>query len=143
MSMAVLEVDAITEISDIDGNGAILGDDRDALFGLEITHDYQEFGVKGCLVSCGLKLLGRDGQALWLRVSANEHGEPVPARPEWSSWTDPGEGADVEILSDRAPFCSLVPIRPNAQQVVELTRLRGGYVERICNPAGDGGIFLF
>jgi len=118
MSMAVLEVDAITEISDIDGNGAILGDDRDALFGLEITHDYQEFGVKGCLVSCGLKLLGRDGQALWLRVSVNEDGDPVPARPEWSSWTDPGEGADVELLSDRAPFCSLVPIRPNAQQVV-------------------------
>ena len=118
MSVAVLEVDGITEISDIDGNGAILGDDRDALFGLEIAHDHQEFGAKGCLISCGLKLLGRDGQALWLRVAANEHGVPVPARPEWSSWTDPGEGAEVELLSDKAPFCSLVPIRPNAQQVV-------------------------
>lgn len=118
MSLAILEVDAITEFSDMDGNETILGDDRDAIFGLDIIHDHQEFGVKGCLVSCGLKLLGRDGQALWLRASVRDQGEPVPARTDWLSWTDPGEGCDVEILSDRTPFCSLVPIRPNAQQVV-------------------------
>lgn len=94
------------------------GEEDDALFALEVMHDHQVFAAKGCFVSCGLRLVGHDGQPLWLRVSARWDGQPVAARPAWSSWTDPGGDGAVEVLGERQPFCSLVPIRPNAQRII-------------------------
>lgn len=91
------------------------GEEDNAIFSFEVMHDHQVFASKGCFVSCGLRLVGHDGQPLWLRVSVRAGGEAVRARPGWSSWTDPGgEGA----TADDAQFCSLVPIRPNAQRLI-------------------------
>jgi hypothetical protein len=91
------------------------GEEDNAIFSFEVMHDHQVFASKGCFVSCGLRLVGHDGQPLWLRVSVRASGEPVRARPGWSSWTDPGgEG----VASDDTQFCSLVPIRPNAQRLI-------------------------
>jgi hypothetical protein len=118
MSLCALELEVNDGFSLLDSHESPPGDEHDVLFGLEVMHDHQVFGVKGCLLTCGLRLLGRDGEALWLRVSLLSAGKPVAARSEWSSWTDPGEGAAVEILAEHAPFCSLVPIRPNSQRLV-------------------------
>lgn len=104
---------------DISAEGAsFAGEEDDALFAFEVMHDHQVFATKGCFVSCGLRLVGHDGQPLWLRVSAKSDGEPVAVRPAWSSWSDPGGDGAVEVLSDKPQFCSLVPIRPNAQRLV-------------------------
>lgn len=118
MSLCYLELEASEGLFLSDNHDDPFDDERDALFGLDVMHDHQVFGVKGCLLTCGLRLLGRDGEALWLRVSVLSAGKPVAARSEWSSWTDPGDGAAVEILPEHVPFCSLVPIRPNSQRLV-------------------------
>jgi hypothetical protein len=118
MSLASLEIELSSNVSFVDVDGRLTRDDQDALYGFEIMHDHQMFGTKGCLLACGLRLVGRDGQPLWLRVTVLSNGAPVSVRPEWSSWTDPGSGDSVEVLAERSPFCSLVPIRPNAQRLV-------------------------
>ncbi len=91
------------------------GEEDNAIFSFEVMHDHQVFASKGCFVSCGLRLVGHDGQPLWLRVSVRTAGEAVRARPGWSSWTDPGS---ERAASDDLQFCSLVPIRPNAQRLI-------------------------
>ncbi len=113
MSLTGLEVhqsrrmDAVTDLLPTSS-----GED-DAIFGFEVMHDHQVFATKGCYISCGVRLVGHDGQPLWLRVSARWNGQPVAVRPEWSTWTDPsGPGAEG------ASFCSLVPIRPQAQRLI-------------------------
>jgi hypothetical protein len=118
MSLTALEIDFVASGAAAHDEGQWLADERDALFGLEVMHDHLVFGTKGFLLSTGLKLIGRDGQALWLRVSLRSNGAPVAARPEWSSWTDPGDGAAIELLPEHTTFCSLVPIRPNSQRLV-------------------------
>lgn len=119
MSLAALELDSVDGFAVLSTSASVSSyDERDALFGLEVMHDHQVFGCKGCSIACGLRLVGRDGQPLWLRVSVLSHGEPVAVRPEWSTWTDPGNGQPVEVLSSSSPFCSLVPIRANAQRLV-------------------------
>lgn len=118
MSLASLEIEISGNASMLDSDGSVLRDEHDALYGLEVMHDQQVFGTKGCVIACGLRLVGRDGQPLWLRVGVRCHGEPVVVRSEWSSWTDPGTGEALEVLSREVPFCSLVPIRPNAQRLI-------------------------
>jgi hypothetical protein len=118
MSVSALELETLGSVALLDALDTADRDDRDVLFDCEVMHDHQVFGTRGCLLSAGLKLVGRDSQLLWLRVSLRWRGQSVKARPEWSSWTDPGDGSDVEILSNDAPFCSLVPIRPHAQRLV-------------------------
>lgn len=118
MSMSALEVETLGGVSLVDSLDGIERDDRDVLFGCEVMHDHRVFGTRGCLLSAGMKLVGRDSQLLWLRVSLRWKGQPVMARQEWSSWTDPSDGAAVELLSRDTPFCSLVPIRPHAQRLV-------------------------
>lgn len=118
MSLAGLEIELSNNPALIDSEGHLTRDDQDAVYGFEIMHDHQMFGTKGCLLASGLRLIGRDGQPLWLRVTVLWNGAPVTVRPEWSSWTDPGTGESVEVLAERSPFCSLVPIRPNAQRLV-------------------------
>jgi len=122
MSLCALEVESLDGFAlfdgRVDGRDGLAADERDVLFGLDVMHDHHVFGVKGCLVTCGLRLLGRDGEALWLRVSLSSNDKPVAARAEWSTWTDPGAGAAVEILPEVASFCSLVPIRPNSQRLI-------------------------
>jgi hypothetical protein len=118
MSLCALELEANGEFALLDSGLSATSDDHDLLFSLDVMHDHQVFGVKGCLLTCGLKLLGRDGEALWLRVAIHAGGAPVMVRPEWSSWTDPGGAEAVELLPEHAPFCSLVPIRPNSQRLV-------------------------
>ena len=119
MSLTGLEVyqsrrsDALSETV-----AAFSSDEDDALFGFEVMHDHQVFGAKGCFVTCGLRLVGHDGQPLWLRVSVRCDGKGVAVRPEWSSWTDPGRAGEVQVLSEDLAFCSLVPIRPNAQRII-------------------------
>jgi hypothetical protein len=88
----------------------------DALFGFDVLHDQPVFGVKGCSVGCGLRLVGHDGEALWLRVSAFVDGVAVGVRPGWDSWVDVAEEGSVGEAG--MPFCSLVPIRPNAQRLI-------------------------
>lgn len=117
MSVTALELGFVDAVGCADGYEET-AQDSDVLFGLEVMHDHQVFGVKGCLVACGLRLLGRDGEALWLRVSLVHNGTPVAARQDWQSWTDPGSGEAVEVLPESSPFCSLVPIRPNSQRLV-------------------------
>ena len=119
MSLAALEVTALRaeEMSEVE----VLGGEReeDALFGFEVLHDHEVFGAKGCYVTCGARLVGHDGQALWLRVGVRWNGVPVAVRPEWNSWSDPGgELAASAEVSEAPAFCSLVPIRPNAQRLV-------------------------
>jgi hypothetical protein len=119
MSLAALEVSAlrVEEMSEVE----LLGADReeDAIFGFEVLHDHEVFGAKGCYITCGARLVGHDGQALWLRVGVRWNGIPVSVRPEWSSWSDPGGlGNALTEISEAAVFCSLVPIRPNAQRLV-------------------------
>lgn len=117
-SLTGLEVHHSRRVDISGDSAAIAGEEDDAIFAFEVMHDHQVFATKGCFVSCGLRLVGHDGQPLWLRVSVKAAGETVAARPAWSSWTDPeGDGA-VEVLSDKPQFCSLVPIRPNAQRLV-------------------------
>lgn len=118
MSLAALEIEISGNSSMLDSDGAVSRDEHDALYGLEVMHDQQVFGTKGCVLACGLRLVGRDGQPLWLRVEVKCHGEAVVVRSAWSSWTDPGSGEEVEVLSQEMPFCSLVPIRPNAQRLI-------------------------
>jgi len=118
MSLYAVEVASIDGYSGGEEYDTPAGHERDMLFSLDVMHDHQVFGVKGCLLTSGVCLLGRDGEALWLRVSLLSNGKPVMARPEWSSWTDPGGGAPVELLPESTPFCSLVPIRPNSQRLV-------------------------
>jgi hypothetical protein len=118
MSLAGLEVDQITKGISTDGYLEPTFDEEDAIFGFEVLHDHQVFGTKGCFVLCGLRLVGHDGQPLWLRVSARWNGRPVPARADWSSWTDPGGSEIYEVLPEQNEFCSLVPIRPQAQRLV-------------------------
>jgi hypothetical protein len=123
MSLFALEVEVGDEYSLLESGSPVLNDDRDLIYGLDVLHDHQVFGVKGCLLTCGLRLLGRDGEALWLRVSLLNDGKPVMARPDWSSWTDPGGagfvgGEAVQVLPEIAQFCSLVPIRPNSQRLI-------------------------
>lgn len=117
MSLASLELESLLEGHLLETNHIHPRDDQEVLYGVEVLHDHQMFGTKGCLVSAGLRLVGRDGQLLWLRVSVSCQGRAVPARPEWSTWSDPSGEVD-EIITDAAAFCSLVPIRPNAQRVV-------------------------
>jgi hypothetical protein len=118
MSLAGLEVDLLRRGTGYDDGAVAFSDEEDALFGFEVLHDNQVFGAKGCFVTCGLRLVGHDSQPLWLRVSVRWNGEAVAVRPEWGSWTDPGNGASIEVVSERSPFCSLVPIRPQAQRLV-------------------------
>lgn len=118
MSLASLEIEISGNAAMLDSDGSLLRDEHDALYGLEVMHDQQVFGTKGCVLACGLRLVGRDGQPLWLRVGVRCHGEPVVVRSDWSSWTDPGSGEDLEILAREVPFCSLVPVRPNAQRLI-------------------------
>jgi hypothetical protein len=123
MSLFALDVEVGGEYSLLESGAPVLNDDGDLLYGMDVLHDHQVFGVKGCLLTCGLRLLGRDGEALWLRVSLLNDGNPVMARSDWSSWTDPGgagfSGADgVQLLPELSPFCSLVPIRPNSQRLI-------------------------
>ncbi len=118
MSLAGLEIDSLRRGEGVEGAAVAFSDEEDALFGFEVLHDNQVFGAKGCFVTCGLRLVGHDSQPLWLRVSVRWNGRPVAVRPEWASWTDPGGTASIEIVSESAPFCSLVPIRPHAQRLV-------------------------
>ena len=118
MSLAGLEVDQISKGLQSEGFLEPSFDEADALFGFEVLHDHQVFGTKGCFVMCGLRLVGHDGQPLWLRVSLRWNGRTVSCRPDWSSWTDPGGSEACEVISAEAQFCSLVPIRPNAQRIV-------------------------
>jgi hypothetical protein len=118
MSLAGLEVDQISKGMSPDGYLDPSSDEEDALFGFEVLHDHQVFGTKGCFVMCGLRLVGHDGQPLWLRVSASWNGRPVPARPDWATWTDPGGSEICEVVPEKTEFCSLVPIRPQAQRLV-------------------------
>jgi hypothetical protein len=69
MSLAGLEVDQISKGLQSEGFLEPSFDEEDALFGFEVLHDHQVFGTKGCFVLCGLRLVGHDGQPLWLRVS--------------------------------------------------------------------------
>jgi hypothetical protein len=118
MSLCALQLESDDDCSPIDVEGAPLNGARDQIFGLDVMHDHQVFGVKGCLLTCGLRLLGRDGEALWLRVALMSDGQPVAARSEWASWTDPGGDGPIELLPEEGIFCSLVPIRPNSQRLV-------------------------
>jgi hypothetical protein len=118
MSLAGLEVDQIAKGIPTDGYLEPTFDEEDALFGFEVLHDHQVFGTKGCFVMCGLRLVGHDGQPLWLRVSARWNGRPVSARADWASWTDPGGSEICEVVPEQTDFCSLVPIRPQAQRLV-------------------------
>lgn len=88
----------------------------DALFGLEVLHDHEVFGVRGCFVCGGLRLIGHDGQALWLRVTAESEGQPVTVRQGWDTWVDVAD--DSNLFGSTAPFAALVPIRPNAQRLI-------------------------
>jgi hypothetical protein len=90
----------------------------DLIFGCEVLHDHVVFGAKGCFVLAGLRLVGHDGEPLWMRVSVEWNGRPVAVRPEWSTWTDPGAVGSLSVVSESAPFCSLVPIRPHAQRLI-------------------------
>jgi len=117
-SLTGLEVSDSRALDGVSDPGPVTGDEDDAVFGFEVMHDHQVFATKGCFVSCGLRLVGHDGQPLWLRVSVRWNGQAVAVRPEWSSWTDPGSESSLEVLSEKAPFCSLVPIRPNAQRII-------------------------
>lgn len=118
MSLYAIDVEALEQYARLEAGVSSVHDERDSLFALDVMHDHQVFGVKGCLLTCGVRLLGRDGEALWLRVSLLSGGEPVMARSEWMSWTDPGGNGAVELLPEHMPFCSLVPIRPNSQRLV-------------------------
>ncbi len=118
MSLAAVDVARVTVDEHSDFGSGDEFQEEDVLFGFEVLHDHQVFGAKGCFVTCGLRLVGHDGQPLWLRVGVKWNGAAVSVRPEWSSWTDPGGSSPVEILSDSPSFCSLVPIRPNAQRLV-------------------------
>jgi hypothetical protein len=118
MSLAGLEVDQMAKGMPTDGYLEPSFDEEDALFGFEVLHDHQVFGTKGCFVTCGLRLVGHDGQPLWLRVSMRWNGRAVSARPDWASWTDPGGNEACEVVPQHAEFCSLVPIRPQAQRLV-------------------------
>ena len=118
MSLAGLEVDQISKGIPSDGYLEPSFDEEDTLFGFEVLHDHQVFGTKGCFVMCGLRLVGHDGQPLWLRVSVKWNGRAVACRPDWSSWTDPGGSEICEVVPEHSHFCSLVPIRPNAQRLV-------------------------
>jgi hypothetical protein len=118
-SLAGIEIDTLTQGFHQDSLIVSDHEEQDALFGFEVLHDNQVFGAKGCFVTCGLRLVGHDGQPLWLRVSVKWNGSPVSVRREWSTWTDPGgSGGAFEVVPDNSPFCSLVPIRPNAQRLV-------------------------
>lgn len=92
--------------------------DSDALFGFQVLHDQQVFGTKGCVVSSGVRLIGRDGQTLWIRAGVECDGHPVAARSEWSSWVDASDDSFIENDAVCPPFASLVPLRPNSQRVV-------------------------
>lgn len=118
MSLAGLEIDAFSQGLVIETGQSFDQEEQDALFGFEVLHDHQVFGAKGCFVTCGLRLVGHDGQPLWLRVSVKYNGSAASVRKEWGSWTDPGGSEVFEVVPDDAPFCSLVPIRPNAQRLV-------------------------
>lgn len=119
MSCAALELEQVSHfLSTFSEEDPFQREEHDALYGFEVMHDHQVFGTKGCLLSCGLRLIGWDGQPLWLRVGVRWKGGSVSVRPEWSSWTDPGSGAPIEVVPQSVPFCSLVPIRPNAQRLI-------------------------
>lgn len=128
-SLLTLELDKAQVYRALDGREIGLDEyerESDAIFGVNLIHDHQLFGVKGFLLGCSLRLYGRDGEALWLRVSLFKDGEPVMVRPNWSTWSDPvGSGggvaataSSVMLLPEEAAFCSLVPIRPNSQRLV-------------------------
>lgn len=117
-SLAGIEMDSLANGASLDLVDRYNHDEQDTLFGFEVLHDNQVFGAKGCFVTCGLRLVGHDGQPLWLRVSVKWNGAPVSVRPEWSTWTDPGGSGMCEVVPDTSPFCSLAPIRPNAQRLV-------------------------
>jgi hypothetical protein len=129
-SLLTYELEQAQVFRDLDGREIGLNQyerESDAIFGVNIIHDHQLFGVKGFLLGCGLRLYGRDGEALWMRVSLFKDGEPVMARPNWSTWSDPvgssggvapGASNSVMLLPEEAAFCSLVPIRPNSQRLV-------------------------
>lgn len=119
MSCAALEIEHASHfLPSLSEDDLFAREEHDALYGFEVMHDHQVFGTKGCLLSCGLRLIGWDGQPLWLRVGVRWKGAPVSVRPEWSSWTDPGSGAPIEVVPQSVPFSSLVPIRPNAQRLI-------------------------
>ena len=118
MSLADLQINLKDTVPVVNADGGLFEDEGDVAFGLDLMHDHQVFGVKGCLLSCGLRLIGRDGQALWLRVSVERDGKEIPVRSQWSSWCDPAGGNDIEVLPAKSSFCSLVPIRPNSQRLV-------------------------
>jgi hypothetical protein len=120
MSLAGLDLHALVAANashNSDGRAGF-SEEEDSLFGFEVVHDQRVFGTKGCFVSGELRLIGHDGQPLWMRVSVLDNGRPISVRSEWSSWTDPGGTEAIEVISDDAPFCSLVPIRPNSQRLV-------------------------
>lgn len=118
MSLTGLEV-AQSRKAELSLDGVSLaGEEDDALFAFEVMHDHQVFATKGCFVSCGLRLIGHDGQLLWLRVSARRNAAPIAVRPEWSTWTDPNMASAAGEGEEHSPFCSLVPIRPQAQRLV-------------------------
>lgn len=118
MSIAGLDVDHLARGGALNDRLESSFDEGDALFGFEVLHDQQVFGAKGCFVQCGLRLIGHDGQSLWLRVSVRWNGSPVAVRSAWGTWMDSAGSGFCEVVPKDAPFCSLVPIRPNAQRLV-------------------------
>ncbi|RIL09360.1 MAG: hypothetical protein DCC75_06680 [Proteobacteria bacterium] len=94
---------------------------EERLFNLEIAHDRVWCGLQGFEVSCGLRLLGRGGQHLWLKAYLKHEGRAVKPADDFSFWVDDTDAAPspFELPGEkRKDLCSMVPVMPRGQRVI-------------------------
>lgn len=99
-------------IERIEKSGSQWGEE--SLFDFKILHDRCNSGSLGFEAQCGLRLVGRLSQPLWLKVFVSDRRGPLAAARGWESWTDPMPQAGAR----RGTFAALLPILPDSQRLI-------------------------
>jgi len=115
---------------------ALPGDPAECFFGLEVFHDRLYAGVKGLEVSFGLRLIGREGQALWIKVFVRRKGRLVSTAENWRLWSDNTDSLALVHEEERQDFTALAPVNPDCQrQMLEGIKIFVPY-QALALPAG-------
>jgi hypothetical protein len=120
-----------------------VGDDHEeCLFNIRVTHDASWAGEPGVEVSCGLRLLGRAQQPLWLKLFVRSEGRPVAPREGYHQWVDDTEPLLVSNEDAAARVAAVMQITPLRQrQIVDRVSLFLPYASLLL-PAGSREVEL-
>lgn len=120
-----------------------VGDDHEeCLFNIRVTHDAAWAGEPGVEVSCGLRLLGRSAQPLWLKLFVRSEGRPVAPREGFQQWVDDTEPLLVSSEEAAGRVAAVMQLTPTRQrQIVDRASLFLPYASMLL-PAGSREVEL-